>query len=85
MPWCEKDKGRDVLEFRITKKHEIFEDDRYVHMFIVEMVSQMYIHVRSINLYTLNMCILLYSNYIPQYSCSKAFAFNTASQVKTME
>lgn len=43
MPRWEWSESRNILEVKITKKHEDFQGDGYVQIFIVGMVSQTYI------------------------------------------
>lgn len=69
MPWQESE-NRDVLEVKITKKHEDFEGGEYIQMFIVEVVLQMDTYIKLVTLYALNMCSLLYNNY-GSYRCLK--------------
>ena len=52
-----------LLEGKIIKRHKHFEGDESVHVFIAEIVSQMYTYVKVFKLYTLNMCSPLYMNY----------------------
>lgn len=48
---------------------ETFRDDGYVHYLIVVMVSWIYTHVRVHQIYTLNMCHLLYVYYNLKEQC----------------